>query len=99
MREMKLAIGIDFGTTNSCAAIVQSRAARVVPNAEGQNTTPSIVGLLDDGERVVGVAAKRQAVANPLRTISSIKRFMGRMMNEVEDEQVIVPYELRAGGR
>lgn len=94
---MKLALGIDFGTTNSCAALVQGHQARVIPNMEGQNTTPSIVGLLDNGERVVGIAAKRQAIANPKRTIASIKRFLGRTMSEVVSEQEMVSYQLKGG--
>ena len=67
-------IGIDLGTTNSCVAVMEGGEATVIANAEGARTTPSVVGFTKDGERLVGQAAKRQAVANPKRTVSSIKR-------------------------
>ena len=70
-------IGIDLGTTNSCVAVMEGGNAGVIPNAEGARTTPSVVGFTKNGERLVGQVAKRQAVANPERTISSIKREMG----------------------
>ncbi|MDD6375205.1 MAG: Hsp70 family protein, partial [Ruminococcus sp.] len=70
-------IGIDLGTTNSCVAVMEGGNAVVIPNAEGARTTPSVVGFTKNGERLVGQVAKRQAVANPERTISSIKRHMG----------------------
>jgi molecular chaperone DnaK len=95
---MRLAVGIDFGTTNSCVATMQGRQPRVVPAADsGQNITPSMVGFLEGKEKVVGVAAKRQAVANPAHTISSVKRFLGRTMSEVSEEQATIPYQIRAG--
>ena len=71
---MSKIIGIDLGTTNSCVAVMEGGEATVIPNAEGMRTTPSVVGFSKDGERLVGEIAKRQAVANPDRTISSIKR-------------------------
>ena len=70
-------IGIDLGTTNSCVAVMEGGNAVVIPNAEGARTTPSVVGFSKNGERLVGQTAKRQAIANPERTISSIKRHMG----------------------
>src|SRR5690554_2825334 len=70
-------IGIDLGTTNSCVAVMEGGEAVVIPSAEGSRTTPSVVGFTKDGERLVGQVAKRQAVANPINTIVSIKRDMG----------------------
>ena len=70
-------IGIDLGTTNSCVAVIEGGEAVVIPNAEGARTTPSVVAFSKTGERMVGQVAKRQAVSNPQRTISSIKRHMG----------------------
>lgn len=70
-------IGIDLGTTNSCVAVMEGNTPTVIANSEGRNTTPSIVGFVDGGERKVGEPAKRQAVTNPTRTVYSIKRFMG----------------------
>ena len=70
-------IGIDLGTTNSCVSVLEGNDPVVIPNSEGRNTTPSIVAFVDGGERKVGDPAKRQAITNPKRTISSIKRFMG----------------------
>jgi molecular chaperone DnaK len=86
-------IGIDLGTTNSCVAIMEGGTPVVIPNAEGGRTTPSVVGYKND-ERVVGVPAKRQAVMNPERTISSAKRFIGRKFSEVQDEIKSVPYKV-----
>ena len=71
-------IGIDLGTTNSCVAVMEGNDPVVIPNAEGMRTTPSVVAFSKTGERLVGDAAKRQAVTNPTNTIFSIKRFMGR---------------------
>lgn len=71
-------IGIDLGTTNSCVAIMEGRAARVIENAEGARTTPSVVAFADDGNRLVGLAAKRQAVTNPDNTFYATKRLIGR---------------------
>ena len=87
-------LGIDLGTTNSCMAIMEGGEPTVIPNAEGGRTTPSIVAFTKDGERLVGTAAKRQAVTNPLNTIFSIKRFMGRKFDEVVNEVDLVPYKL-----
>ncbi len=90
-------IGIDLGTTNSCVAVMEGNDPVVIPNAEGQRTTPSVVAFTKNGERLVGMPAKRQAVTNPKNTIFSIKRFMGRRMSEVEQEAKEVPYEVVAG--
>ncbi len=90
-------IGIDLGTTNSCVAVMEGGDPVVVPNAEGGRTTPSVVAFTKDGERLVGQVAKRQAVTNPKNTIFSIKRFMGRRMNEVTEEMKLVPYKVIAG--
>src|SRR5689334_5939828 len=79
-------IGIDLGTTNSVVAVMGGGDPVVIPNAEGGRTTPSVVGFTKDGERLVGQVAKRQAVTNPQNTVFSIKRFMGRKMNEVTEE-------------
>lgn len=79
---MSKVIGIDLGTTNSCVAVYEGGEAKIIPNAEGKNTTPSIVAFTDKGEVLVGDPAKRQAITNPEKTISSIKRIMGLMMNE-----------------
>ena len=90
-------IGIDLGTTNSCVAVIEGREAKVIPNAEGQKTTPSVVGWNKDGERLVGVVAKRQAVTRPKETVFSIKRFMGRNYDEVATEISEVPYQVARG--
>ena len=90
-------IGIDLGTTNSVVAVMEGDDPDVIENAEGSRTTPSIVAYKDDGERLVGAPAKRQAITNPERTVSSIKRFMGRFYDEVEDEIEEVPYEVVRG--
>lgn len=87
-------LGIDLGTTNSCMAVMEGGEPTVIPNAEGGRTTPSIVAFAKDGERLVGTAAKRQAVTNPQHTIFSIKRFMGRKYEEVEHEIHLVPYKV-----
>lgn len=79
---MSKVIGIDLGTTNSCVAVYEGREAKIIPNKEGKNTTPSVVAFTDKGEVLVGDPAKRQAITNPNKTISSIKRIMGLMMNE-----------------
>jgi len=94
---MSKIIGIDLGTTNSCVASVIGGEPTVIPNNEGFRTTPSVVGFLKTGERVVGHPAKRQAITNPEHTVFSIKRFMGRMYNEVEEEIKQVPYTVVAG--
>jgi molecular chaperone DnaK len=90
-------IGIDLGTTNSCVAVMEGGEARVIANEEGGRTTPSVVGFLKDGDRVVGQVAKRQAITNPENTVYSIKRFMGRRHSEVEVERKMVPYKTISG--
>jgi molecular chaperone DnaK len=90
-------IGIDLGTTNSVVAVMEGDDPKVIENAEGSRTTPSVVAYKDDGERLVGAPAKRQAITNPENTISSIKRFMGRFYDEVEDEIEEVPYQIVKG--
>src|SRR6201747_1179291 len=87
-------LGIDLGTTNSCMAVMEGGEPVVVENSEGARTTPSIVAFAKSGERLVGEAAKRQAVTNPQNTIFSIKRFMGRKFDEVQDELKRVPYKI-----
>ena len=87
-------IGVDLGTTNSCVAIMEGREPVVITNSEGKRTTPSVVGFLKDGERKVGDPAKRQAVTNPQKTISSIKRFMGTTYEESKDEVKKVAYKI-----
>ena len=91
---MSKVLGIDLGTTNSCMAIMEGGQPTVIPNAEGGRTTPSIVAFTKNGERLVGSAAKRQAVTNPKNTIFSIKRFMGRKYDEVKGELDRIPYEV-----
>ena len=90
-------IGIDLGTTNSCMAVYEGTEPTVIPNAEGARTTPSVVAFTKSGERLVGAAAKRQAVTNPGNTVFSAKRFMGRKKDEVAEEQTMVPYEVASG--
>ncbi len=90
-------IGIDLGTTNSCVAVMEGGDPVVIPNAEGSRTTPSVVAFTQDGERVVGGAAKRQAITNSKRTVYSIKRFMGRKYDEVTEEIKQVPYKVVRG--
>ncbi|MCH8494922.1 MAG: molecular chaperone DnaK [Balneolales bacterium] len=87
-------IGIDLGTTNSCVSVMEGNEPVVIPNPEGGRTTPSVVAFTKDGERLVGAAAKRQAITNPKNTIASIKRFMGRMHDEVANETSQVSYEV-----
>ena len=87
-------IGIDLGTTNSCVAVLEGGEPTVITNPEGGRTTPSVVGFTKDGDRLIGQAAKRQAVTNPENTIFSIKRFMGRMHDEVGTELTEVPYKV-----
>ncbi|MDD2241284.1 MAG: molecular chaperone DnaK [Kiritimatiellae bacterium] len=91
---MSKVLGIDLGTTNSCMAVMEGGQPTVVPNAEGGRTTPSIVAFTKSGERLVGSAAKRQAVTNPQNTVSSIKRFMGRKFDEMPEEIKRMPYEV-----
>ena len=91
---MSKVLGIDLGTTNSCMAVMEGGQPTVIPNAEGGRTTPSIVAFTKGGERLVGSAAKRQAVTNPKHTVFSIKRFMGRKFDEVQTELKRMPYEV-----
>ncbi len=90
-------IGIDLGTTNSVVAVMEGGDPVVIPNAEGGRTTPSVVAFTKDGDRLVGQVAKRQAVTNPKQTIFSVKRFMGRRMDEIKEETKRVPYKVEAG--
>jgi len=90
-------IGIDLGTTNSVVAVMEGKEAKVIPNAEGNRLTPSVVAYTDKGEIVVGEPAKRQAITNPRRTVYSIKRFMGRRHSEVATEEKMVPYKVVGG--
>ncbi len=87
-------IGIDLGTTNSVVAVMEGKDAKVIPNAEGNRLTPSVIAFTDNGENLVGEPARRQAVTNPTRTIASIKRFMGRKRKEVNSEEETVPYKV-----
>jgi molecular chaperone DnaK len=97
MAESGKIIGIDLGTTNSVVAVMEGGQPVVVQNEEGGRTTPSVVAFTDDGERLVGAVAKRQAVTNPERTVYSIKRFMGRRKSEVPEEIGLVPYKVEEG--
>lgn len=94
---MAKAVGIDLGTTNSVLAVLEGGEPEVIVNAEGSRLTPSVVAFTKSGERLVGIAAKRQAVINPENTIYSIKRFMGRRYEEVETERQRVPYKVVSG--
>ncbi|NBB15097.1 molecular chaperone DnaK [Caulobacter sp. SLTY] len=96
---MSKIIGIDLGTTNSCVAIMDGKNPKVIENAEGARTTPSVVGIQEDGERIVGQPAKRQAVTNPTNTFFAIKRLIGRQYNDpvVAKDKDMVPYEIVAG--
>ncbi|MDR6303156.1 molecular chaperone DnaK [Nitrobacter vulgaris] len=93
-------IGIDLGTTNSCVAVMDGKTPKVIENAEGMRTTPSIVAFSDDGERLVGQPAKRQAVTNPERTIFAVKRLIGRRYDDptVEKDKKLVPYKISKAG-
>ena len=91
-------IGIDLGTTNSVVAVMEGGEPKVIANEEGGRTTPSIVAFTKSGERLVGQVAKRQAITNPENTVYSIKRFMGRRSNEVNDEMKMVPYKVKPQG-
>ncbi len=91
-------IGIDLGTTNSVVAVMEGTSPAVIANSEGTRTTPSMVGFAKNGERLVGQAAKRQSVTNPNNTIYSIKRFMGRRINEVNEESKMVPFKMIGSG-
>src|SRR3989338_2000392 len=89
-------IGIDLGTTNSCMAVMEGGEPVVIANAEGNRTTPSVVSE-KDGERLVGVVSKRQAVTNPKNTIFSAKRFIGHKLSEVQKESENMPFETKSG--
>ena len=91
---MSKIIGIDLGTTNSVVSVMEGGTPVVIPNQEGQNTTPSVVAFTKDGKRLVGVVAKRQAITNPENTIYSIKRFIGHNYSEMVDEVKKMPYKL-----
>src|SRR5512147_1712324 len=90
-------IGIDLGTTNSAMAVLEGGEPSIIINAEGERTTPSVVAFRKDGERVVGKAAKNQAITNPNNTISSIKRFIGRRFEETESERKTIAYTVEKG--
>src|ERR1700747_1378691 len=90
-------IGIDLGTTNSCVAVMEGSDPVVIANDEGRRTTPSIVAFLNNGERKIGDPAKRQAITNPTKTISSIKRFMGHRFSEAAKEIARMPYKVVRG--
>ena len=92
---MSKAISIDLGTSNSCVSVVINGVPTVIPNSEGRNTTPSIVGFGKDGERKVGDAAKRQAVTNPKNTVYEIKRLMGCTSEEAKADMESVPYTVK----
>ena len=94
---MSKILGIDLGTTNSAMAVLEGGAPTIIVNAEGDRTTPSVVGFRSDGDRIVGKAAKNQAVTNPKNTVFSIKRFMGRKYSEVASEIKTVPYTVKEG--
>ena len=90
-------IGIDLGTTNSVVAVMDGSEPTVIPNQEGDRTTPSVVAFTDSGDTIVGAPARNQRVTNPTRTVYSAKRFMGRRHNEVASEEKMVPYEVKGG--
>jgi molecular chaperone DnaK len=94
---MSKIIGIDLGTTNSVVAVMQGGEPTVIPNQEGARTTPSVVAITKGGERLVGQVAKRQSITNPENTVYSIKRFMGRRYDEVQEEAKRVPYKVVKG--
>ena len=94
---MSKIVGIDLGTTNSCVAVLENGEPVVIANAEGSRTTPSVVAFTKNNERIVGQAAKRQAVVNPENTVFSVKRLMGKAANEVADEAKRLPYKVEAG--
>ena len=96
---MSKIIGIDLGTTNSCVAIMDGKTPKVIENAEGARTTPSVVAILEDGERLIGQPAKRQAVTNPENTLFAIKRLIGRAFSDplVEKDKGMVPYGITKG--
>src|ERR1039457_4799431 len=94
---MSKILGIDLGTTNSCMSIMEAGEPVVIPNAEGARTTPSVVAFTKTGERVVGQAAKRQAVTNPRNTVFSAKRLIGRKFSEIREEAKHMPFKVVEG--
>src|SRR6201991_1501927 len=94
---MSKILGIDLGTTNSCMAVLEGNEPQVLENSEGARTTPSVVAFTKSGERVVGQAAKRQAVTNPRNTVFSAKRFIGRKFAEVREEAKNMPFKVVEG--
>jgi molecular chaperone DnaK len=98
-RSMSKVIGIDLGTTNSCVSIMDGKEPKVVENAEGARTTPSMIGFTEDGERLAGQPAKRQAVTNPMNTLFAVKRLIGRRYNDpaVAKDKELVPYKIVKG--
>src|SRR5438309_4433376 len=94
---MARAVGIDLGTTNSVVAVLEGGQPTVIPNAEGSRTTPSVVAFTEQGDRLVGQLARRQAILNPKGTITSVKRFIGRRYDEVESEINTVAYDVVPG--
>src|SRR5271167_2192225 len=96
---MAKVIGIDLGTTNSCVAVMEGKSAKVIENSEGMRTTPSMVAFADSGERLVGQAAKRQAVTNPTNTMFAIKRLIGRRFADplAKKSVSLVPYRIVEG--
>jgi len=93
-------IGIDLGTTNSCVAVMEGNNAKVIENAEGQRTTPSTVAFTDDGQRLIGIPAKRQAVTNPTNTIFASKRLIGRRFDDEATQKDLkhLPYKVMRAG-
>src|ERR1051326_2010359 len=91
---MAKVLGIDLGTTNSCMSVMEGGEPLVLENSEGKRTTPSVVAFAKNGERLVGDSAKRQAVTNPRNTVYSVKRFMGRKFDKVQEEIKRVPYKV-----
>src|SRR5277367_5940451 len=96
---MSKVIGIDLGTTNSCVAVMEGKDVKVIENSEGARTTPSMVAFTDSGERLVGQAAKRQAVTNPENTLFAIKRLIGRRIDDpmTQKDRGLVPYKIVPG--
>ncbi len=96
---MAKVIGIDLGTTNSCVAVMEGGDTKVIENSEGARTTPSMVAFTDSGERLVGQSAKRQAVTNPMKTLYSVKRLIGRRFDDpmVAKEMSLVPFKIDEG--
>ena len=92
-------IGIDLGTTNSCVAVMEGGEPTVITSPEGGRTTPSVVAFTEKGDRLVGEPAKRQSVTNPINTIYSIKRFIGRTAAEIKEDTKDVPYDISTKGK